>query len=231
MPWLRRRGQREFDPDAEFLVLAEESEGTGSFDTWQDNDGNVYLVAFTSAESMRRGAADGASTTPFVGHNVLALLLETDCAGVVVDPGGKDMFVVSRATAEQFAGPSYDTLWSGPRVLVAEPDEPLPADLVQRLQSVCTQDPVVASAYFFLAAAPGYESFPQPVLGLNLSSGDEVSETLMTAFLNSQGPVADFIKTYPNLDVHILDDDLREVVMQRGVPVYERARPSGGGLA
>jgi type III secretion system (T3SS) SseB-like protein len=222
MPWLRRRGQKEFDPNAELLVLADESNGTGTFDTLQDDDGNVFLVAFTSPESLRRGGPEGASSTPFIGHNVLAMLLETDCAGIVIDAGSKDTFVISRAAAEQFAGPSYDTLWAGPSVLVAEPDEPLPATMVRRLQDVCAQDRDVASAYFFLAAAPGYESFPQPVLGLNLSSGDEVSDDLMAAFMDSHGPVAEFIETYPNLDVHILDDDLRDVVVQHGVLIYER---------
>ena len=52
MPWLRRRGRKEFDPDAEFLVLADETDG--AFDTWQDDDGSVYLVAFTTEESLRR---------------------------------------------------------------------------------------------------------------------------------------------------------------------------------
>jgi hypothetical protein len=60
------------------------------------------------------------------------------------------------------------------------------------------------------------------VLGVNLSSGDEVSEDLMAAFLDSEGPVADFITTYPNLDVHVLDDDLRDVVPAHGVLFYER---------
>jgi len=220
MPWLRRRGQKEFDPDAEFLVLADETDG--AFDTWQDDDGSVYLVAFTTEESLRRGAAEGASSVPFIGHNVLAVLLETDCAGVVIDPGGKDTFVITRAAAEAFAGPSSETLWAGPKVLVAEPDEPLPATMVERLRTVCAKDPTLASAYFFLAAAPGYESYPQPVLGLSLSSGDEVSEDLMAAFLDSQGPVADFIKNYPNLDVHVLDDDLRDLVEEHGVLIYDR---------
>ena len=223
MPWLRRRGpkQPQLDLDGEFLVLADESEGT--FDTLQDDEGNVYLVAFTSEESLRRGAADGVSSVPFFGRNVLAVLLETECAGIVVDPGGEDTVVVSRAAAAELAGPSSESLWSGPTVLVAEPDEPLPANLVERLRSVCAQDSTVASAYFFLAAAPGYESYPQPVLGLNLSSGDEVSERLMAAFLDSEGPVADFIESYPNLDVHVLDDDLRGVVLEHGVLIYERA--------
>jgi hypothetical protein len=188
----------------------------------EDEDGNVYLVAFTSEGSFRRGASEGASAAPFVGRNVLALLLETDCAGIVVDPGADNTFVVPRAAAEELSGPSSETLWSGAKILVAEPDEPLPATMVERLRSVCAQDPTVTSAYFFLAAAPGYESYPQPVLGLNLSSGDEPSETLMAAFRNSHGPVAEFIEKYPNLDVHILDDDLREVVLEHGVLVYAR---------
>jgi hypothetical protein len=44
----------------------------------------------------------------------------------------------------------------------------------------------------------------------------------MAAFRNSHGPVAEFIEKYPNLDVHILDDDLREVVLEHGVLVYAR---------
>ena len=223
MPWPRRRGSqdKEFDPDAQFLVLSVES--AGAFDTLEDDDGNVYLVAFTSEKSLRRGAAEGSASVQFYGRNVLALLLETSCSGVVIDPGSKDTFVISREAAEAFAGPSSETLWSGPKVLVAEPDEPLPTTMVERLQSVCAQDPAVASAHFFLAAKPGYEAYPQPVLGLDLSSGDDVSEELMTAFLDSQGPVAEFIETYPNLDVHVLDEDLRDVVLEHGVLIYERA--------
>jgi SseB protein N-terminal domain/SseB protein C-terminal domain len=223
MGWPRRRRSR--DPgidilDAELLVLADESEGT--FDTLEDEDGNVYLVAFTSAESMRDSAEEGTTSMPLLGRNVLALLLETECAGVVVDPGGDQTLVIPRAAAEELAGPSQETLWAGPSVLVAEPDEPVPASLLERLRTVVAQDPTVNSAYFFLAAAPGREAYPQAVLGLDLASGAEISDTLLTAFQETHGPVAEFIETYPNMDVHVLDGGLLDLVREHGVLVYER---------
>jgi hypothetical protein len=82
--------------------------------------------------------------------------------------------------------------------------------MVERFRILCAQDPRITSAYYFLAAAPGYESYPQPILGLSLSSSDDLSEELIAEFQDSQGPKAHFSASYPNLYVYVLGNERAE---------------------
>src|SRR5437763_14619163 len=99
-----------------------------------DDEEGTFLTAFTSEEGLRDFAPAAEAPVPSRGSNVLVFPLATDCAGVVIDPGDPESFVISRSTAEEIVGPSSDDLWEGPKVLFARPDEPPPASLIEALQ-------------------------------------------------------------------------------------------------
>lgn len=122
-------------------------------------------------------------------------------------------------------GPSQETLWGGPRVLLAQPDQPPPAVLAEALRSACEQDPQVAAAYVFLAAAPGAESHAQAVLGLELSAGEEISDELIAALQAAGVPPADAaagLEGYASLDVRVLDEGILDWAREFGLPIYRR---------
>jgi hypothetical protein len=224
MSWRRRR--RHAEPAADeflarpFVVPTDVRVGA-------DDEHGMFLTAFTSEQALREFAPESEAPVPFNGSNVLHFLLETDCSGVVIDPGGPESFVVDRATAEAVAGPSYEALWEGSKVMLARPDEPLPASVVEALRGACARDGDVVAAYAFLAAAPGREEHPQAVLGLELSTATELSEALVAALQACIFPpeeAAVGLGGWSNMDIRVLDDDLLESVRDEvGIPVYRRA--------
>jgi hypothetical protein len=222
MGWLRKRRKathaRDDILDGELLVLADES---GALTTVTDEDGDEYVVAFTSKASLHEFVPD-ASHVPFAGRSALSLLLETDYPALIVDPGGDDVVVIPRATAEELVGVSRDALWSGPTILFAAPDDELPPEFVARLQGICERDTNVAFAYLFLAASPGQEAPPQLVLGLELVSGNELSDDFVSAAFESEGSIDEIIGTYASLDVQVLEDSLLELARAHGMRIYAR---------
>jgi hypothetical protein len=219
--WRRRR--RETGPSvAEFL------EGTFFVSTGApvvvDEDGERLVAGFTSQGLFERFAPEADTSMPLNGSNVLVLLLESDCVGVVIDPGEPGGFTIARSVAEQLVAPSSEALWAGPKVLVAEPDEPPPASLVNALQRACERDPELLAAYVFVAAVPGRESHPQVVLGLELASG-ELSDELLAALREAAVPPADAaagLGGYMSIDLHVLDEELLPLVRDHGIAVYRR---------
>ena len=195
-----------------------------------DDEEGAFLTAFTSEEGLRAFAPESESTLPLRGSNVLHFLLETDCAGVVVDPGSAESYVIYRSTAEEMAGPASDDLWEGPKVLLAAPDEPPPASLAESLRTACEQDPRVEAAYVFLAAVPGREEHAQPVLGLELSSGDQLSDELIAALqgtrVASPAEAKAGLGGYASMDIRVLDQDLLETIREIGIPIYRRGGTS-----
>ena len=110
-------------------------------------------------------------------------------------------------------------------MLLAPPDEPPPASLAEALKSACERDPDVAAAYVFLAAAPGAEAYAQAVLGLELSSGDELSDELVAALQACVVPPAEAaagLRGYASMDIRVLGEDLLETIREIGVPIYRR---------
>src|SRR6476661_4753534 len=170
MGWRRRRRQPEESVegflDSEFLVLADVRLAS-------DDEDTPFLPAFTSKETLHRFEPGASDPIPLRGSNVLLLLLEPDYAGVVINPGEPDCSTISRSGAEELVDSSYEALWSGPKILLASPDEPPPPTLLNAFRTACERDPTVAAAYLVLAAAPGGEALPRTVLGIQLSSGDE----------------------------------------------------------
>jgi hypothetical protein len=223
MGWRRRRRQPEESVegflDSEFLVLADVRLAS-------DDDDTPFLPAFTSKETLHRFEPGASDPIPLRGSNVLLLLLETDCAGVVIDPGEPDCSTISRSGAEELVGSSFEALWSGPKILRASPDEPPPPTLLNGFRTACENDPTVAAAYLVLAAVPGGEAFPRTVLGIQLSSGDELSEGLIASInglrLLPQADVAATPTTYMNMDIHVFGDDLLDTVRELGILVYQR---------
>jgi hypothetical protein len=219
MGWRRRRRQPEESVegflDSEFLVLADVRLAS-------DDDDTPFLPAFTSKETLHRFEPGASDPIPLRGSNVLLLLLETDCAGVVIDPGEPDCSTISRSGAEELV----EALWSGPKILLASPDEPPPPTLLNGFRTACENDPTVAAAYLVLAAVPGGEAFPRTVLGIQLSSGDELSEGLIASInglrLLPQADVAATPTTYMNMDIHVFGDDLLDTVRELGILVYQR---------
>jgi len=224
MGWRRRRRQPEASVegflDSEFLVLADVRLAS-------DDDDTPFLPAFSSKETLHRFEPGASDPIPLRGSNVLLLLLETDCAGVVIDPGEPACSTISRSGAEQLVGSSYEALWSGPKILLASPDEPPPPTLLSAFRTACERDPTVAAAYLVLAAAPGGEAFPRTVLGIQLSSGDELSDGLIASInglrLIPQADAAATPTTYMNMDIHVFGDDLLDTVRELGIPVYQRS--------
>ena len=224
MGWLLRRRQPKESVDerfldSEFLVLADVRLASGDGDT-------PFLPAFTSKEILHRFEPEASDPIPLRGSNVLLLLLETDCAGVVIDPGEADCSTISRSEAEELVGASHEALWAGTKILLASPDEPPPPTLLDAFRTACERDSTVAAAYLVLAAAPGGEAFPRTVLGIELSSGDELSHELIASIhglsVIPQAEVAATPTTYMNLDIQVFSDDLLETVRELGILVYQR---------
>ena len=224
MGWLLRRRQPKESVDerfldSEFLVLADVRLASGDGDT-------PFLPAFTSKEILHRFEPEASDPIPLRGSNVLLLLLETDCAGVVIDPGEADCSTISRSEAEELVGASHEALWAGTKILLASPDEPPPPTLLEAFRTACERDPTVAAAYLVLAAAPGGEAFPRTVLGIELSSGDELSHELIASIhglrVIPQAEVVATPTTYMNLDIQVFSDDLLETVRELGILVYQR---------
>ena len=112
MGWLRRRRRPEESVDetfldSSFLVLADVRLAS-------DDDETPFLPAFTSKEILHRFEPEASDPIPLRGANVLLLLLETDCAGVVIDPGEPDCSTISRSAAEELVGASNEALWPAP---------------------------------------------------------------------------------------------------------------------
>ena len=223
MGWRRRRRQPEASLegflDSEFLVLADVRLAS-------DDDDTPFLPAFTSKEILHRFEPEASDPIPLRGSNVLLLLLETDCAGVVIDPGEADCSTISRSEAEELVGASHEALWAGTKILLASPDEPPPPTLLDAFRTACERDSTVAAAYLVLAAAPCGEAFPRTVLGIELSSGDELSHELIASIhglsVIPQAEVAATPTTYMNLDIQVFSDDLLETVRELGILVYQR---------
>ena len=224
MGWRRRRRRLEESVgerflDSEFLVLADVRLGS-------DDDETPFLPAFTSKEILHRFAPEASDPIPLRGSNVLLLLLETDCAGVVIDPGESDCSTISRSAAEELVGASNEALWAGPKILLASPDEPPPPTLLDGFRTACERDPTVTAAYLVLAAAPGGEAFPRTVLGIQLSSGDELSDELIASInglrLIPKADVAATPTTYMNMDIQVFSGDLLDTVRELGILVYQR---------
>jgi hypothetical protein len=190
-----------------------------------EGEGEQFLPAFTSEGALRRFAPEAASLMPLRGSNLLSFLLESECAAVVIDPDEPDSYAISRTEAELVVGPSREALWAGPKILLAPPEEPPPASLIQAFRTACLAEPDVASAYVFLAALPGKESHPQAVLGLELSSGDEISDDLLAAFAECNVPPTDAaagLGGYLEMDVRVLDADMLAWARQYAVVLYQR---------
>jgi type III secretion system (T3SS) SseB-like protein len=191
-----------------------------------EDEEDVFLSAFSSRECLERFAPDSSSAAQFSGVNVLEFVVETDCAGVVVDPGDDRSFSIPRAVAEQIVGPSSDALWEGPKILLAPPDHAPPASLVEALRNALSADDDVVGAYVFLAALPGREAHPQAVLGIHLVAGDELSDALIAALQRCVLPPAEAtsgLGGYASLDIRVLDDDLLDSARELGILVYERS--------
>jgi hypothetical protein len=227
MGWLRRRRRPEESVDAtfldsSFLVLADVRLASDD----DDDDETPFLPAFTSKEILHRFEPDASDPIPLRGSNVLLLLLETDCAGVVIDPGEPDCSTISRSAAEELVGASNEALWAGPKILLASPDEPPPPTLLDAFRTACERDPMVTAAYLVLAAAPGGEAFPRTVLGIQLSSGDELSDELIASInglrLIPKADVAATPTTYMNMDIQVFSGDLLDTVRELGILVYQR---------
>jgi hypothetical protein len=226
MGWLRRRRRPEESVDetfldSSFLVLADFRLASDD-----DDDETPFLPAFTSKEILHRFEPEASDPIPLRGSNVLLLLLETDCAGVVIDPGEPDCSTISRSAAEELVGASNEALWAGPKILLASPDEPPPPTLLDAFRTACERDPMVTAAYLVLAAAPGGEAFPRTVLGIQLSSGDELSEGLIASInglrVISKADVAATPSTYMNMDIQVFSGDLLDTVRELGILVYQR---------
>jgi SseB protein N-terminal domain/SseB protein C-terminal domain len=224
MGWRRRRRQPEESVEAfldrEFLVPAEVRLAS------EDDDG-PFLPAFTSEETLHRFVPEASELMPLRGANLLLLLLESECVGVVIDPGEPDGSTISRSAAEEIVGPSFESLWSGSKIMLASPEEPPPPRFLEALQAACKRDPEVSAAYVILAAAPGGEAFPRAVLGIQLSSGEELSDELFRAIAEMSVPPADVAAAptiYTNMDVRLLDDVLLDSVRELGILVYQRDR-------
>lgn len=82
------------------------------------------------------------------------------------------------------------------------------------------------AAYLVLAAAPGGEAFPRTVLGIQLSSGDELSDELIASISGvgviPKPDVAATPTTYLNMDIQVFSGDLLDTVRELGILVYQR---------
>jgi hypothetical protein len=199
-------------------VLEEEREL--SFVVVADEAGRQVLPAFTSEDELRRWQPGGSRYVALQGKDLVEILARSEWDRMVIDGAGPDARVLTREDAARSLAPASYTVPAGTMMLVGQPADAPPDELVRGLRDACEREPAVSEAYLYQVAMPERDEPPHLTVGLRLATGADAEDA--SRIVQSLGQeVRPEAFGYAFLDFQLLDDDMLETARSAGLAVLE----------
>lgn len=190
-----------------------------SFLVLADDQGLLVLPAFTSEQALARWKPEGSHYVALRGKVLVELLAGSEWDRMVVDGADVTAFAITRSDARRLAGVTHRWVPAESSVRIGHPAKPPPNELVEALLRACEHERLVLEAYLYQFQVVGVDESPYLTIGLRLrpsadtTDTDRVSRSITKQIEPARGG-------YEFVDLHILDEDLLDMVQANGPPIY-----------